>query len=560
MLFQSISLQIKLTNLKERKMSLKKTGHTILLIGVLFLFSCAQGENDNETQNEVLIEASIVKEDIYLEDFIEKKSLVIEKLFNAIAFKTIDWIERDRVEYSPDKKRPELIGIPLNNYENILVNVNTKGYARRFIEIRDSITSNVNNSNFNVKEELQDFLVSKFYKNNILNETSKNLNIDKSEYIKNLEKVDSSVTTLIDDAIDSYYEIKMETPYVEVGGKEITPNENSFLKFLKEYVWWLLGILLISLLLNLFQFLKPKKAKKRTKETFDTANNERQKEGYDNNSFQPKTTKLNDSEVKRTIEQDYEELQQSLTRLYHKDCLAEVSLKFKNLKIDTITEAESSSFYNKSELQEFIIKKISQDRLTLDYELRKYVAKNDAKQEIDNRITIQNFIPDINTNIVQEEDVANKLSQLKQITISELPNVIKMANLNTTINALERDIKVALQKMVQDNSIFYFAFADSSGTLQDAKKKKQIERDSAIKLSINTDDVNKATFRLLLEKDDMMQAGIMSYDSFLIPICELTSDNFNSTGTTIVQIGEDGTMELENGTWKVKNKLPIKVI
>jgi hypothetical protein len=58
----------------------------------------------------------------------------------------------------------------------------------------------------------------------------------------------------------------------------------------------------------------------------------------------------------------------------------------------------------------------------------------------------------------------------------------------------------------------------------------------------------------------MMQAGIMSYDSFLIPICELTSDNFNSTGTTIEQIGLDGTMELENGIWKVKNKLPIKVI
>jgi hypothetical protein len=58
----------------------------------------------------------------------------------------------------------------------------------------------------------------------------------------------------------------------------------------------------------------------------------------------------------------------------------------------------------------------------------------------------------------------------------------------------------------------------------------------------------------------MMQAGIMSYDSFIVPICELKSEDFNSTGTKIEQTGDDGSMELEDGYWKVKNKLPIKVI
>jgi 23S rRNA A2030 N6-methylase RlmJ len=52
----------------------------------------------------------------------------------------------------------------------------------------------------------------------------------------------------------------------------------------------------------------------------------------------------------------------------------------------------------------------------------------------------------------------------------------------------------------------------------------------------------------------------MSYDSFLVPICELKSEDFNSTGTKIEQTGDDGSMELEDGYLKVKNKLPIKVI
>ncbi len=143
---------------------------------------------------------------------------------------------------------------------------------------------------------------------------------------------------------------------------------------------------------------------------------------------------------------------------------------------------------------------------------------------------------------------------------AELPNAIDKSKLSIRTDSLKNDIDMVLQKMVQDNLVYYFACADMNGRLNDTKKTKSIERDSAIKLSINPEDITKATFRLLLEKDDMMQAGIMSYDSFLIPICELTSDNFNSTGTTIEQIGADGTMELENSIWKVKNKLPIKVI
>ncbi len=82
-----------------------------------------------------------------------------------------------------------------------------------------------------------------------------------------------------------------------------------------------------------------------------------------------------------------------------------------------------------------------------------------------------------------------------------------------------------------------------------------------MQLSLSPDDITKATFHLLLDQEQMMQAGIMSYDSLLLPICELKPENFNSTGTRIEEIGtQGGTMILEDGKWRVKDKLPIKIV
>ncbi|WP_346882852.1 hypothetical protein [uncultured Algibacter sp.] len=517
--------------------------------------NCKEGtENFN---NEEVIEV-IPKNDLIKEENLE----LIETLFDHIGYTIINWIETDRVpRKSPDVK-PDLEGVKLNEFSKQNLHKRTLDYTKSLIKYRDSIEKETFKTKTQFNERLAVFLDSDFYTEVILkkNEDDLKLNPDVTyeKYLKNLEKVDNTVVSLINKSTKAYQEPEVLEKNIE---QKTSDNDNeSFKDSFNTYTWLLLGLFLVSLVLNFLQFFKHKKIKNLQIEALDIAKNEREKETYNHSSFQPKATKLRDSEVKSNIEQAYEKLQQALMSQYHKDCLQEVSLKFENLKTDTLLEASSSSFYNKTELQQFIDRRITQDKSTLSYELKNYVAKNDAKLEIDNRIAAQNFAQAVNTNIVKEEDIANKVRQLQQIAVSELPNVTTTAKLNTTINTLEKDIKMVLQKMVQDNSVFYFAFADANGTLQDIKKTKTIERDSAIQLSVNPDDITKATFRLLLEKDDMMQAGIMSYDSFLIPICELTSENFNSTGTTIQQIGPDGTMELENGIWKIKNKLPIKVI
>ncbi len=527
----------------------------ILLVGTLLLVNCKEGtENFN---NEEVIEV-IPKNDLIKEENLE----LIETLFDHIGYTIINWIETDRVpRKSPDVK-PDLEGVKLNEFSKQNLHKRTLDYTKSLIKYRDSIEKETFKTKTQFNERLAVFLDSDFYTEVILkkNEDDLKLNPDVTyeKYLKNLEKVDNTVVSLINKSTKAYQEPEVLEKNIE---QKTSDNDNeSFKDSFNTYTWLLLGLFLVSLVLNFLQFFKHKKIKNLQIEALDIAKNEREKETYNHSSFQPKATKLRDSEVKSNIEQAYEKLQQALMSQYHKDCLQEVSLKFENLKTDTLLEASSSSFYNKTELQQFIDRRITQDKSTLSYELKNYVAKNDAKLEIDNRIAAQNFAQAVNTNIVKEEDIANKVRQLQQIAVSELPNVTTTAKLNTTINTLEKDIKMVLQKMVQDNSVFYFAFADANGTLQDIKKTKTIERDSAIQLSVNPDDITKATFRLLLEKDDMMQAGIMSYDSFLIPICELTSENFNSTGTTIQQIGPDGTMELENGIWKIKNKLPIKVI
>ena len=94
------------------------------------------------------------------------------------------------------------------------------------------------------------------------------------------------------------------------------------------------------------------------------------------------------------------------------------------------------------------------------------------------------------------------------------------------IDEVEENIIQVLHKMIEDGLVYYFPFADRNGALEDERKTKLIERDSAIKLSINPEDLSKAKFTLLYDKDDMMKAGIMSYDSLLVPICELLNKHF----------------------------------
>ena len=152
------------------------------------------------------------------------------------------------------------------------------------------------------------------------------------------------------------------------------------------------------------------------------------------------------------------------------------------------------------------------------------------------------------------------VNQQKMIAITSLKQTNNLKELTLIIDQVKEKINTLLKQLELQNSVFYFPFADAKGELDHLKKCKEKQRDSAIILTLDPANLTRASYKLLYNKIDMMQAAIMSYDSLLIPICELKSENFNSAGTQIIQIGPDGVMNLENNQWIVSQKLSIKVI
>ncbi len=548
------------------KKSIKYSKFAVFALSTGLFFSCAQGEKNKNLENESQVSNfSTIEENEKL--IFEEKKNHINFFYDDIGFEIIDLILKDRVYEQKPEKRTDLKGIVLDSFPEKLNDptneLNIKRYAEKLIEFKNYTLNSIENETLqrDFLKAKDSLLESSFFKDTIIDGRGENqLYIGLISDINVLfqQTGDTILNTEQAYADPQEYQKKRKT-------NEIQPKEDlgsdvmgSLSGFIMQNGWWLFSLLIGSLLLNLSQFFY---LKKQYRSKINKTN--RLKRNHDNDSqyFQAKPTAIQISEVKNTTEQEYEKLQQSLSNKYHRDCVASVSLKFDSLKSDAISEATSKSFNRVAEFHQFLNTKLEKDRSILSNELENYVTKSDAKQQLNTSIAAQNFAQKVNTNIVSEDEIDNKVNQLKQVVISELPNVIFKPQLTATLEKLKKDIAMALQKMIQDNLVYYFAFADVDGALNDIKKTKIIERDSAIKISINPDDVTKASFILLLDKDDMMQAGIMSYDSLLVPICDLLNENFNRNGTRIEQIGQEyGTMELEDGIWKVKKKLPIKVI
>jgi hypothetical protein len=557
---------------------MKYANYIILLVLSSLVFRCTQGENDKDVTNGAEQIETISAEEKALLQF-EKCKKQVAAFYNDAGFEIIDHILKYRVYEQNPQQRSKLNNVALNDFPSNLdkeVETNVKIYAEKLIDFKNQSINNLEyqtiEDNFSESKEI--LLASTFYRDTIIGKWK-----DDDRYIE-LEKTINEIYEVAQSNLKSpagtivYASapvIETTKDIVDTNIIEDNVNEINFSKFIENYKWWLLGLLVISLLLNLFQFLKLKKTKKGLKKGYEnklkklerTLGNNTQissNNNSNNNKFKKQATHLSSGEVKESIDLEYKKLQQFLASAYHKDCVLSIEGKFENLKSQAIDFARSKSISTKDDLSSFIHKHIEQNKVLLRNELDNCVPKEQALLVIHNEVVVDAFAKTVNTNIVSEEDIAAKVNQLKDLTISELPTTILKPQLSNQITRLKNEITQVLQQMVKDNLVYYFAFADTNGALNDTKKTKTIQRDSAIKLSVNPDDLTKASFKLLLEKEDMMKAGIMSYDSFLIPICELKSENFNSTGTQITQIGSDGTMELENGIWKVKNKLPIKVI
>ena len=492
----------------------------------------------------------------------------IKDIYNIAGYEIINLILEERV-YKKNGNKINLEGVTLENFPSKLTDTinekNVKIYAERLIEFQNNAIATFKSENLSTSLTIlkKELLESSFYRDSIVGKNDKGEDRKKdSLYISlktKIQKLFETSQNTIEQNLAPHLKTtsSLNTPTLDIPRKGEIKNLSYYLS---KHKWWLFGMLLISVILHFFQFLHFKKEKKKLVNSLEVLKNKHTV--LEQNTIEPQKNPsfLLNTIVKQCIHEEYKKLKQQLNSVYHEDCIEEIAIKFNSLISNTIDSAISKSFSNTEELKRFTSKYIDQHTATLKNELDNCISKEQASKEINSAIILDSFSNTVNTNIVSENQITNTITQFKEVMMLDMPKTMSKSQLNSEIEKLKKDITMNLQQKMKDNSVYYFAFADTKGALQHSKKTETIQRDSAIKLSLNPDDITKASFSLLIERDEMMLAGIMSYDSLLLPICELKSENFNSAGTHIKQIGPDGTMELENDVWKVKTKLPIKVI
>ncbi|GGG14144.1 hypothetical protein GCM10011344_13470 [Dokdonia pacifica] len=551
----------------------------IAFISFLMLLGCSDRlepegsiENTIDSNKE---EIEQLGEEIFERDSIsvvERKKELIIKFYDKIGYKMIDRVLTDRVYKSSPENKIVLKSISLNEFNSKLKNgteseKNVKLYVKSLVKYRDMLFLDL--AKDSIYKGLDNILKSRFYIDTIVGKER----ISNELYIKLNDEIKANIDTLKNDIeeLDLKGNQKpLENLVKEENGITI-PDEgkNKFKKlieFIKKQGLLFLILLLVSIILNILQYIFYKKKRRQlnsklSKATEKLASIKTKPENKSDDVFKPKPSKLSDHIVKNKIENAYETMHKTLLHNYHRNCVEDQEVTYNTLLSDTIASARSERFTSEQELTSYISKQIQKHRALLESDIQECVSQDVAIQQIHARITTEDFLPTINTAIIPESEVRAKVQLLRQNLINELPLTTTQEVLSGIINDFKQSIETHLHKMLQENLVFYFPFADVRGALSDEKKSKTKARDSALQLSLSPDNVTQATFHLLLDQEQMMQAGIMSYDSLLLPICELKPENFNSSGTRIEEIGtQGGTMTLEDGKWRVKDKLPIKIV
>ncbi|WP_299762450.1 hypothetical protein [uncultured Dokdonia sp.] len=551
----------------------------VVFISFLMLLGCSDRlepegsiENTIDSNKE---EIEQLGEEIFERDSIsvvERKKELIIKFYDKIGYKMIDRVLTDRVYKSSPENKIVLKSISLNEFNSKLKNgteseKNVKLYVKSLVKYRDMLFLDL--AKDSIYKGLDNILKSRFYIDTIVGKER----ISNELYIKLNDEIKANIDTLKNDIeeLDLKGNQKpLENLVKEENGITI-PDEgkNKFKKlieFIKKQGLLFLILLLVNIILNILQYIFYKKKRRQlnsklSKATEKLASIKTKPENKSDDVFKPKPSKLSDHIVKNKIENAYETMHKTLLYNYHRDCVEDQEVTYNTLLSDTIAAARSERFTSEQELTSYISKQIQKHRALLEIDIQECVSQDMAIQQIHTRITTEDFLPTINTAIIPESEVRAKVQLLRQNLINELPLTTTQEVLSGIINDFKKSIETHLHKMLQENLVFYFPFADVRGALSDEKKSKTKARDSALQLSLSSDNITQATFHLLLDQEQMMQAGIMSYDSLLLPICELKPENFNSSGTRIEEIGtQGGTMTLEDGKWRVKEKLSIKIV
>ncbi|MFC4633590.1 hypothetical protein ACFO3O_06705 [Dokdonia ponticola] len=553
----------------------------LLFITFFMLLGCGDGlesegtkesaPDSNKEEKELSEEEKFKRDSIRL---VERKKELIIKFYDSIGYKMIDLILKNRVyETNPDQ-RPNVKDIGLNNFNSKLKEEAVKSYAKSLIKHRDILLSNLIEDT--IYKRLDTILISRFYVDTIVGEDKDGKDRGSIDlYVKLHDEIQASIDTLKNniEVLDLKDDQKPHENQVKEGNAKTALSQDSvedntipLIESIKSQGILFLILFLASIVFNIIQYIiYRKKSKQRNGELSQakdklTSNETKQGKNSDD-SFKPKPSQLSAHIVRNKIESAYQTMRKTLLQRYHRDCVGVQEVTYNTLLSDTLTEAQSKRFTSEQELASYISNPLDKHRMLLESDIKECIPQDLAIQQIHTSVTAESFLSRINTAIIPESDVRSKVQSLKQNLIDELPLTTTQEVLSGIIQDYKINIETHLTKMLQENLVFYFPFADVRGALSDEKKSKTKARDSALQLLLSPDDITKAAFHLLLDQEQMMQAGIMSYDSLLLPICELKPENFNSSGTRIEEIGtQGGKMVLEDGKWRVKDKLPIKII
>ncbi|MHA7056776.1 hypothetical protein ACWGOQ_0006120 [Aquimarina sp. M1] len=476
---------------------------------------------------------------------------LIEKLFDSIGYRSIYLVLKDRVYESDTTEADKIKGLKLDDFSSELRwdgEKRVKSFVEEFIKIKQNYLDYEYTSEQEFKKEINSFTASNFFKDSIITlkkENDKRYLKLKSEIQQDIELATNNfkVLEINPDRLDTL-------PTLIPEEKKQPESTQGFGTIIKDYSAILLIILIISLVLNILLGILFFRIKKRSTVTDTTISD----------ISETTTNTISIREIERITKEQYTKWINTLSSTYTNDCVSSIRNKLDIFKSKLLLDAASNQFFAKDELQIFIEQRLKNDTITFETQLKKCNDRQQAKEKVEQEIQSQSFIPILDSEAISTEEIHIITDRSKRNLINELPITINDDELLNSISEIKQHIELEIAKRIRDNLRVYFPFADDQGTLSDDKKSKIKERDSAIQLIIDPNDTSRGTFSLLYDYPDMMQAGIQSYDVFLLPICNLSSENFNRTGTTIEQIGEDGEMQLEGNQWKVIKKLTIKII
>lgn len=525
-----------------------KIYNTFLLLGCIVLMSC----NDvTEQEQQAVTTVSNVDNDYTKSQAFKDNKQLIKTYYDTIGYHIIDVILKDRVYEKQPEKRPKLDKIPLDHIPDSLSKpseAKVKLYAQRLINFRSNVALNHNdNTTKKFTDAVDTLLKSSFFKDTIITKNKENDSI----YLA-LQKGILSEKDRVLNVIAENNERIDEVAQITIPNDHLDTNTES--NQLKDYYWlWIVLLALCIVLMFLQRFFYKSNIKKLKQKRITKPSNNLQ-------DFQMNPRRLNSSEVHNIITDYIKKLKATLVSQMGMDFSVIIEERLNKLTSDVSQAAAHKTFDSKETLSSFLQSYLDAPINNLKIEMGEYVTKETALSIFNSKFQIENIIAQLNTTLISEDEIQENIQTLKEACLAEYTFPLKKSEYTLQLEEIRQRLHDKLLAMIQNRSIVYFPFSNPEGLLNDTKRSTTIQRDSAIKLTLDSNDTSQATFTLLYEKSEMMKAGIMSYDALLLPICEFKSSDFNSRGTTIQQIGPDGTMFLEDGYWKVNNKLKIKVI